>query len=290
MPSVQGPLLPRRRLAVELKRLREESGQTLENVSEALLISTSKLSRLENAQGSPQARDVRDLIRHYGIEGTQLAARLMRWTATAGKQGWWADYSHTMERGLDGYVAYESEASVARVYTIPVLPVLLQTAEYARAQYRGMEPWRSPEEIEQLVQLRMDRQSALTDRPGQGPMRLIAVTHESALHQHVGTPETMAAQLDHLIERSTEPNIDLRVLPFTAQPSLTMTCMYAYFEFGDALDRDVVHIETHAGFRHIETPDMVHNYRRHYDTLHDAALTPDESRALIRSVRTSHFG
>lgn len=289
MPAEQSPIMPRRRLATELRRLRDEAGLTLEDVAESLLISTSKLSRLENAQGSPQPRDVRDLIRHYGIDGTQLAGKLMRWVNSSRRQGWWADYTHTMERGLDGYVAYESEASVARVYTIPVLPVLLQTAEYARAQYEGMEPWRSPSEVEQLVQLRIRRQDALKTREGMAPLTLVAVTHECAVRQWVGTAETMHAQLDQLIERSTEPNIELRVLPFTAQPSFTSTCMYAYFEFSDALDRDVVHIETHAGFRHIETPESVHQYRRHFDRLYSSALTPDDSRALIRSVQSAQF-
>lgn len=289
MPVEQNPILPRRRLAQELRRLREEAGRTLEDVSADLLISTSKLSRLENAQGSPQPRDVRDLIKHYGVEDTPLAARLMRWVASARQQGWWADYTPAMERGLDGYVAYESEAAVARVYTIPVLPVLLQTADYARAQYQSMEPWRRIDELAQLVQLRIRRQEALKSREGIGPLKLVAITHECALRQWVGTAETMRAQLDHLVERSTEPNIELRVLPFTAQPRYTSTCMYAYFQFSDALDRDVVDIETHAGFRHIETPEIVHQYRRHHDDLREAALTPEQSRALIREVRITQF-
>jgi hypothetical protein len=53
--------------------------------------STSKLSRLENAQGSPQPRDFRDLIRHYGIEGTQLAGKLMRWVGNSRNSGVAAD-------------------------------------------------------------------------------------------------------------------------------------------------------------------------------------------------------
>ena len=38
------------------------------------MISTSKLSRLENAQGRPQPRDIRDLVRYYGIEDAPLGA------------------------------------------------------------------------------------------------------------------------------------------------------------------------------------------------------------------------
>ena len=47
---------------------------SLAEVQDETLISTSKLSRLENAEGKPRLRDVRDLIRFYGKEGTPQAA------------------------------------------------------------------------------------------------------------------------------------------------------------------------------------------------------------------------
>lgn len=285
MAAIQGPVLPRKRIAAELKRLREEAGLTLEQVAEELLISTSKLSRLENAQGSPQARDVRDLINFYRIDGTDLATKLTRWVRAAHRQGWWHDYSDAITGDLDTHIAYESEAAIARVYAIPVLPALLQTADYARAYYAHNEPWRTTSELDALVELRLRRQSSLGERPEQPPLKLIAVAYESGLHQLVGSPEIMRAQLDHLVERSTAPNVDLRILPFDGPMPFTSTCMYAYFEFNDSLDRDVVTVETHAGFRYIETTSRVAAYRRHYEQLVDTALPPDESRALIRTIQ-----
>lgn len=289
MASIQGPVMPRKRIAAELRRLREDAGRTLEQVAGELMISTSKLSRLENAQGSPQARDVRDLINYYKIDGTELAAKLTRWVRAAHRQGWWNDYSDAITGDLDTHIAYETEASIARVYTIPALPVLLQTPEYARAYYQGNEPWRTTDELDALVELRLRRQAALDNRSEIGPLRLIAVTHESGLHQLIGTRETMHAQLDHLVERSTAANIDLRVLPFSVPLPFTSTCMYAYFEFSDTLDRDVVAVETHAGFRYIETTNRVAQYRRHYEHLLDSSLSPEDSRALIRTVQAERF-
>src|SRR5262245_46708984 len=102
---VTGPLAPRRRLAAELRRLRERSNMRLEEVAKELMISTSKLSRLENAQGSAHPRDVRDLIRLYGVEGTPLSSDLMKWTDLARHQAaWWTDYTDVIsaESGFDG--------------------------------------------------------------------------------------------------------------------------------------------------------------------------------------------
>ncbi|SDG05899.1 Helix-turn-helix domain-containing protein [Lentzea fradiae] len=288
MTSVQGPVRPRKLLGAELRRLREEAGLTLEDLAEALMISKSKLSRLETAQGSPALRDVRDLIRHFGLEGSVKAEQFMRWTRAASKKEWWHSYLPTIKGGLDLHVAMEAEAAVIRVYTIPVLPVLLQVTAYTRALYERMEPWHSPAELEKLLEVRHKRRLALDYRDGMPRLKLVAVTHESSIRQLVGSPAIMREQLSHLIERSTLPNVELRVLPFAQTPPFTSTCMWAYFEFDDS-EGDVVHVETHAGFGSIETAGQVANYREHHDELMRSSLGPDETRRLIESVRDTAF-
>jgi transcriptional regulator with XRE-family HTH domain len=291
MNRVTGPLGPRRGIAAALRQLRESSGKNLNEVAGDLMISTSKLSRLENAQGRPLPRDIRDLISYYGIDGTPLAGDLRRWVADAQRSGWWTDYDDEVlgpvlgGLGLDEHLAYEVDATVERTYTLPFVPALLQTPDYARAIFRDMEH-RSEDEIRQLVDVRMRRQQALSSRKGLDPLRLVAVTHESSLRQAVGSPEIMRNQLDALIERSMVPNVSLHVLPFSAPPVFTMTCMYAYFEYANAdLQQDVVHIETPAGFWSIEDPDKVAEYRRAHDALVQASLNEEESRAFICSIR-----
>jgi transcriptional regulator with XRE-family HTH domain len=294
VPKVSGPLGPRRRIAVELKRLREERGLNLTDVAGEVLISTSKLSRLENAQGKPRLRDVRDLIRLYGQEGTTLATRMNRWVAAAQIPGWWADYEDLPE-GYERHLAYEADAVVERVYTIPFIPALLQTDDYAEAVFRNME--RRPEdEISQLMEVRRTRKEALEARVGLEPLRLVAVTHESALRQAVGDPQILRDQLDELLGRFDRPgdpdradNVELHILPFSATPVMTMTCMYAYFEYDDPedLEQDVVYIETHAGFWPIENPAEVAQYKQWHADLVSAALDKHGSRDLIRCARDS---
>ncbi len=285
--KVTGPLAPRRAIATVLKQLREDAGKNLSDVADDLLISRSKLSRLENAQGKPLARDIRDLIRYYDIEGTPLANRLQRWMADAQRAGWWTDFDVLLGAGgLDAHVAYEADATVERTYTLPFLPALLQTADYAAAIFRDME--RRPEdEVRQLVEVRLIRQAALTSREGLPPLELVAVTHEATLRQVIGSAAIMRAQLDALADPPLRPNVSLHVLPFTAAPVFSMTCMYAYFEYQDidSLDQDIVHIETHAGFLVIEDVAHVARYQAAHDALVAASLSQEDSRALIRSVR-----
>jgi transcriptional regulator with XRE-family HTH domain len=284
MNRVTGPLGPRRGIAAALKQLREDSGKNLNDVARDLMISTSKLSRLENAQGRLLPRDIRDLIRYYGMEGTDLASNLWRWVDEAERPGWWVEFD-AVTGGLDAHLAYEATATVERAYTLPFVPALLQTTAYAEAVFRDMER-RSEDEIRQLVMdVRIRRQEALNHRKGLDPLRLVAVTHESTLRQAVGSPQVLRDQLDALIERSKIPNVSLHVLPFTAKPVFTMTCMYAYFEYQGPLEQDVVDIETHAGFITIDDPGKVAEYRTAHDALVSASLSEDDTRAFIRSIR-----
>jgi transcriptional regulator with XRE-family HTH domain len=286
MNKVTGPLGPRRGIGTALRQLREQSGKVLSEVAGDLMISTSKLSRLENAQGRPLRRDIRDLIQYYGIEGTPLAGRLQRWAVAAQRPGWWTDFDDQVVGGLDVHLAYEADATVERIYTLPFVPALLQTTDYAEAIFRNMEH-RSEAQVRQLLEVRKLRQQALRSRDGLPPLRLVAVTHESALRQAVGSPRVLRDQLDALLEGSRAPNVSLRILPFAAGPVFTMTCMYAYFEYqdDDDLQQDVVHIETHAGFMSLEDPDRVAAYRNAHDALVEASLGEDSSLALICSIR-----
>jgi transcriptional regulator with XRE-family HTH domain len=286
--KVTGPLAPRRAIAVAIRRLREDKGKSLQDVAAELLISRSKLSRLENAQGRPLPRDIRDLIRYYEIEGTPLAHRLQRWVREAQKTGWWTDFEVLLSpSGVDAHLAYETDATVERIYTLPFLPALLQTREYAAAVFRDMEG-RPPEEVDKLVEYRLRRQSALRSREGMAPLQLVAVTYESTLRHVVGSPEIMAAQLDALEELAAESNIRLHVLPFSAKPVFSMTCMYAYFEYrgADNFEQDLVHIETHAGFIVIDDPEKVADYCRWHDSLVEASLSERESREFIRDIKS----
>jgi transcriptional regulator with XRE-family HTH domain len=287
--KVTGPLAPRRAIAEAIKDLREQSGKSLNEVADGLMVSKSKLSRLENAQGRPLPRDIRDLIAYYEIEGQPLAGRLRRWVRDAQRSGWWTDFDVLLDTsGLEAHVAYETDATVERIYTLPFVPALLQTEEYATAIFRDYEG-RSADEVAQLVEYRLKRQEVLSTREGLPPLQLIAVTYESTLRQAVGSPRIMREQLEALAGRRSDPNVRLYVLPFSAKPVFSMTCMYAYFEYED-LGQDLVNIETHAGFYNIDDPEQVASYMDAHRTLVEASLSEDESRDFILSVRDEWHG
>ncbi len=282
---VTGPLAPRRAIAAVLRQLRKDAGENLTDVAEALLISRSKLSRLENGQGIPMLRDIRDLARHYGIADTPQAQRLLAWTRQAQQPGWWCDYGEEVLAGLDVQLAYEADATVNRTYALPFVPELLQTAEYAAAIRRGLEH-RPEREQQQLQQLRERRQQVLDRRDELPPLQLIVVMSEMALRQAVGSAAIMREQLDALAERPAAPGVHVHVLPFRTRPVFSMTNGYAYFGYdaADGVQRDVVLIHTHGDVLTVDDPVRVGQYRAAHDALVAASLTEVQTRNLVRSV------
>lgn len=289
MPTVAGPLVPRRRLAAELRRLREKAGKSLADVANELEVSTSKLSRLENAQGSPQISDVKVLAGIYGVAGTLEGDRLLRWARDGRRQAWWAEYSHVLFANTADYLAFEYEATLLRVFMNSIVPGLLQTPDYARALIRSMEPDLSAEETDKVIELRAYRRQFLFERESQGPLELRVVMHEACLMQQVGSDETMKEQLEELATWTDKSNVTVHVLPFTADPHLMITCPFNHFEFHDALDRDLVQIENHAGFYTIEEEQQVKRYHRAFDALTKRSMGRVESAAHLREVAGKRY-
>src|SRR3984893_2258423 len=67
VPEVRSPTVRRRELGALLRKLRTEKGLTVEQAAERLMISMSKLSRMETGHGVVTARDIRDLCDLYGV-------------------------------------------------------------------------------------------------------------------------------------------------------------------------------------------------------------------------------
>ena len=161
MPSPQGPLLPRRRLGAELKRLRGD--RTLDEVAAETLISTSKLSRLENGQGVPQPRDIRDLINFYGAERGR--GRPHQTLINDGRrQAWWREYSDVLSDSLDVFIDYESGSFAHPHLHADGIALLSCRRGVTRPGLMStVYPHRTPEEVDKLVEVRLRRQQILTD-------------------------------------------------------------------------------------------------------------------------------
>jgi hypothetical protein len=279
MPSPQGPLLPRRRLGAELRHLRGD--RTLEDVAAETLISTSKLSRLENGQGVPQPRDIRDLINFYGADRA-TGDRIRRLMTEGRRQAWWKEFADVIRDSADVVYDYESGASDIRIYSPTVLPGLLQTEAYARRLFTTLYPHYTADQVEKLLKVRLRRQEILLS-DAEDASRLQAVVDEAAVlrARATGYDDDARAQIVHLRDISRRQNVSIRILPLSAGLHAGVMGLFEIYQFPADIDRDIVHIETHSGDRYLEEQSSVLEYLRLFDAVSHRSLENPESRDLL---------
>ncbi|WP_318202892.1 helix-turn-helix transcriptional regulator [Streptomyces sp. SCL15-4] len=276
MASNVNPTVRRRRLGQELRRLRELKGMTAEEVAERLLVSQSKISRLENGRRSISQRDVRDLCGVYEVEDKRIVDSLMEMARDSRQQGWWHTFG---DIPYSVYIGLETDAESLRVYEPQIVTGLLQTRSYAEALVRGALPETSAEEIEKRVEVRMRRQERITTE--RNPLRLWVVLDEAALHRVVGSRLVMREQLEHLIELSELPHVTVQVLPFEVGAHPGINGQYAILEFADAADSSVVYLEGVTSDLYVEKAQDVQKYAVMYEHLRAQSHNVEVSRQFI---------
>ncbi|MFE4451254.1 helix-turn-helix domain-containing protein [Streptomyces sp. NPDC056796] len=279
MPTNVNPTVRRRRLGQELRRLREIKGMTAEEVAERLLVSQSKISRLENGRRSISQRDVRDLCGVYEVEDHRVVDSLMQMAKDSRQQGWWHAFG---DIPYSVYIGLETDAESLRVYEPQVVPGLLQTRSYAEALINGALPEAPPSDIEKRVNVRARRQDRVN--APEHPLRLWAVIDESALRRLVGGKQVMIDQLEHLIEQSQLPHVTVQVLPFEMGAHPGINGQYAILEFPDAADSSVVYIEGVTSDLYLEKANDVQRYSVMYEHLRAQALNVDQTRQFIGDI------
>ncbi|MFJ8825582.1 helix-turn-helix domain-containing protein [Streptomyces sp. NPDC102467] len=279
MASNVNPTVRRRRLGQELRRLRELKGMTAEEVAERLLVSQSKISRLENGRRSISQRDVRDLCGVYEVEDHRIVDSLMQMAKDSRQQGWWHSFG---DIPYSVYIGLETDAASLRVYDPQVVPGLLQTRGYAEALINGALPETTPQDIEKRVQVRMRRQERI--QAPDNPLRLWTVLDEAALRRLVGGKNIMREQLEHLVEQSTLPHVTVQVIPFEMGAHPGLNGQYAILEFPDAADSSVVYIEGVTSDLYLEKANDVQKYSVMYEHLRAQALNVEQSRQYISEI------
>lgn len=275
MASRRGsPTLRRRQLGMELRRLRDAAGVTIDQVAERLECSASKISRIETGQTGVTPRDVRDMLVVYGVDPDQ-AESLLQIAREARMKGWWQLYGDVL---TSAYVGLEAAADQIRGYEAAVVPGLLQTEDYARAMIHAARPDINAVEIDKRVRVRVGRQSLLTQ---DDPIDLWVVLDEAVLRRPVGGRSVMRRQLEHLIMVADLSNVTLQVLPFTAGAHAGMDGAFALLLYEESADQNFVFAANAAGGLFLEKDDELQRYAFIFDHLRANALRPEESVAMI---------
>lgn len=272
------PTVRRRRLGIELRRLREEAGLTIDRVAEALECSDSKVSRIETGQVSATPRDVRDMLQLYRVDEQQME-ELIQIAREARKKGWWHAFG---DIPVPAIIGFESAASSMSLYAALTIPFLFQTPDYARAVLSAIRGDLPSEELERRLELRMARQSMLTQ--GDAPLLWIVID-EAALRRRVGGSETMQTQLERLKEVATLRNLTLQILPFNSGEHAGMDGGFSIIGFPEQADPNLVYLEHTTSDLYVEDAAAVRQYDRLFNHLRASALSPADSVPFMTTVQ-----
>jgi len=273
-----GPTVRRRRLGTELRRLRDSAGYKLEEVAGMLGVAPSTLSRIETGKAPTKSAYLSQLLELYRVTDAGQRHLLVDMAREGHRKGWWAAYDDVLPSGLGVYVGLEAEASGLRSYEIGVVHGLLQTTDYARAVLRASAPRHTADQIERLVDLRMERQRRLDDDP---PLDLWVIHDEAVIRRTVGGPAVMRHQLAHLLVAAGLPGVTLQVLPFDTGAHAGHDGPFSIVEFHDRADSEVVYVESTAGPIYLEKDRDIRASAEVFDRLRAAALRPEASLDLI---------
>lgn len=276
VPEVRSPTVRRRELGALLRALRNQNGLTVEQAADRLLCSPSKVSRMETGHGAAAPRDIRDLCNLYGVIDQAERDRLMSLARDGKQTGWWQSY----DLEFSNYVGLEADATELQYYQSTIVPGLLQTADYAQAMLEVNVPRFPPERIDELLEVKMKRQLILE---GDRPLRLWAILDEAALHRVVGGSAVMAAQLDRLIEVTSNPNITIQVIPYEAGAHPAMDSTFNILGFAGSVP-GLVYVEGLVGWLYLDRQDEIERYRKVFEHLSAQALDSQASMKLIAKV------
>jgi transcriptional regulator with XRE-family HTH domain len=282
------PTVRRRRLAAELRGIRESVGKSGDAVAAALKWSPSKISRYERARTGLRPREVERLLDYYQITGPRREL-LLGLAEDAAQKGWWEEFADTLSEDYQQFIGLEHEATSMAIWHVDVVTGLFQTEGYARhiiSSYSRVEPV-APGMIGRQVRVRMQRQQVLS-REG---LQLTVVLDESILKRRIGDDAVMYEQLQRLAREAARPNIALQILPLDAQHTVFGES-FVIFGFGadsDAMLQDVVSTEhLRTGFT-LEGERETYLHRIAFQMLADASLDPVASRSLILETAESHW-
>lgn len=264
----------REALGARLRELRRRSGITGRRLASLSGWHPSKVSKIEYGRIKPSDSDIRAYCEHANAADQLEDLLATLHNIDTAYLEWRRILATGVKRRQQKSVKLEAEANSLRVYTTQVVPGLLQTAEYAEAILRRhVEFYRVPDDVEEGVSKRMDRQRILYQREH----RFHFLISEQSLFTTVGNDDVMRGQLDRLASIIGMPRITIGIIPAIAE-ALIVSNSFVMF------DSRMVMVESTAAELTITQPREVAIYGRAFDVLAGQSVTGEAARELIRKA------
>ena len=270
---------PRQQLAAELRRLRDAAGLSTYRLAELTKLSQSRVSRIETGKSIPRPGEITAWVRECGATADE-AAQLSELATVAARPSatpWRSSEPGGVVEAQERVGEREREAGTIRAFhPTGIYAGLLQTADFARHM---MELTGTPD-VGAGTAARLNRQAVLYD-PAKTFEFLLT---EAALYWRPGPPMMQVAQLAHIRQLMTLPNVTVGIIPSNVQAPTFFNEGFTVYEDRAEGDTSMVEVETVEGEQTSTDPDVLASYRKRLEQLRTVALYDDEARALLDRV------
>lgn len=263
-------------LGVRLRELRGEAGLSGRELAARLDWQPSKVSKLEHGRQTANVEDLRSWARVCGRpQATEGLLAQLRSLETH-----YASWRRQLAGGHGprqrSYSPLDSRTRHFRIFEAACVPGLLQTQDYAKFMFRrGVRRHRTPDDGDEAVRARMERQGIL-DLPDKAFHILL---WEPALRIRLGPDVVMVEQLSRVITEIARAKVEIGVIPMAV--SMDVVPSHGFWIFDD----DRVLVET-IGAELCLTEDVaITPYVRMFDELSRSALRGLAAIRLVESVR-----
>lgn len=263
----------RRRLATRLRDLRVRAGLSQDEIIDRANVDRRTIVRAESGEITLSARYLARYLDVCGVDRETRAELLELGTQARKRGGWWVAYKDLY---AGPYLQLEAEASEVCNYEPLLVPGLLQTPEYMRVAMRST----SEAQVERHIEARQRRQERVTS----GALTVRAVLDEAVLWR-MGAGAAAHGQLEYLLDMAALPNVDIRVVPWSAGVYPGTRFSLAILRFPETVDPDLAMTETAIGERYADDADEVAALDALYHETQAAALSQELSADLVRTHR-----
>ncbi|MFI6657411.1 Scr1 family TA system antitoxin-like transcriptional regulator [Streptomyces sp. NPDC050523] len=251
----------------ELRRAREAAGLTQQALGSIVFCTGSLIGQIETTVRVPTREFSERVDAALGTDGT--FSRLVGLVLRSQLPSW-----------FQAYAELETRATNIATFQAQVVHGLLQTPEYARAVLQA--GW--ADSLDDQVAARIDRQRILGREK---PPMVWVVLDEVVLHRPFGNREVMLQQLTHLLCLQERREVRVQVLPLGVGQHPATAGSFNLLRFEN--DPDVVYSENYDKGYMTANSDVVRDCSHRYDHLQAAALSVEDSAALIARVREERY-
>lgn len=279
MPARQVTTARQVRLAVELRKLREKAGLSVQEAARALGIAQTKLSNTEAARVGVSPDRVRHFACQYTCDDGALIDALALMAAER-ERGWWEEYRGTLPDVFLDLAELEQHATYLSTFETVHIPGLLQTEEQIRAIYARSVPELPSGELEVRVHYRLRRQDILR---AEAAKPYDVVIHEAALRIRAADRAVAKRQLVHILALSEHPHVNLRVVPFDIDGFAGIGYSLLYVG-GPVPQLDTVHLDADHGAAISHAELQLKRYQGLLRRVRSMALEEKASRDFIQAL------